>query len=238
VATRIAVSQSNYIPWKGYFDLINLVDLFVLFDDAQFTRRDWRNRNLIKTPSGLKWLTIPVETKGKFLQKISETRVSDADWSTRHWKTLVGHYSRAPHFADLRAGFETLYTGLDEPFLSRINHRFISEINRILGIRTPLRWSSEFDLTGANPSERILGICRQAGAGLYLSGPAAKGYLDEELFRRAGVAVEWMDYDGYPEYRQLHGPFQHGVSVLDLLFCEGPHAPRFMKSFAKRSPQA
>src|ERR1700759_1995113 len=97
---RIAISQSNYIPWKGYFDLINSVDEFVLYDDVQYTRRDWRNRNLIKTPQGLQWLTIPVSVKGKFTQKINETVVTDLSWPTRHWRTLIGNYSHAAHFDD------------------------------------------------------------------------------------------------------------------------------------------
>jgi hypothetical protein len=230
VSKRIAVSQSDYIPWKGYFDLINSVDEFVLYDDAQFTRRDWRNRNLIKTPSGLKWLTIPVETKGRFLQKISETRTSGTDWPRLHWSAIVGNYSKAPHFDEFRERFEALYIGANETMLSRINHRFLTALMEMLGISTVLRWSNDYSLFG-DRSERLLNICKQAGAETYVSGPSARDYLDLGLFERAGVRVEWMDYSGYPPYRQLHGAFEHGVSVIDLLANEGTSAPRFMKSF-------
>jgi hypothetical protein len=234
---KIAISQSNYIPWKGYFDLINSVDEFVLYDDVQYTRRDWRNRNQIKTPAGVQWLTIPVEVKGKFAQKINETVISDAGWANRHWQTIAGNYARAVHFAEYRAWAEALYRDTNETLLSQVNRRFLTAIAGQLGIRTVFRASAEFALTG-DRSERLLNICRQAGANVYLSGPAARDYLDGELFRRAGVAVEWMDYAGYPPYRQLHGDFQHGVSVLDLLFNEGPRATSFMKSFAPAGPPA
>jgi hypothetical protein len=232
---RIAISQSNYIPWKGYFDLINSVDEFVLYDDMQFTRRDWRNRNQIKTPAGLQWLTIPVEVKGKFHQRINETRVSDPDWTTRHWRTLETTYARARCFGDYRDAIQAIYSGCASANLSEINFHFLSALNRLLGIRTPMRWSSEYALEGER-SFRLLNICRQAGADVYLSGPSARDYLDESIFAKAGIKVLWMDYSNYPPYRQLHGDFQQGVSILDLLFNEGSRAPEFMKSFGPRAP--
>jgi hypothetical protein len=235
VSKKIAISQSNYIPWKGYFDLINSVDEFVLYDDMQFTRRDWRNRNQIKTPSGPRWLTIPVEVKGKFHQRINETLVSDPDWARQHWRALELNYAHAAHFADFREQLQELYLGCSATLLSEINHRFLSAILALLCIRTPLRLSSEYTLEGER-SQRLLNICRQAGAGVYLSGPAARDYLDESIFVQAGIQVVWMDYSGYPPYRQLHGDFQHGVSILDLLFNEGPRASSFMKSFSPRPP--
>lgn len=230
---RIAISQSNYIPWKGYFDLINSVDEFVLYDDMQFTRRDWRNRNQIKTSAGLQWLTIPVMVKGRFHQSINETLVSDPDWARQHWRAIELNYAPAAHFADYREQFRELYLDRSATGLSEINHRFLRAINALLGIRTRLRWSSEFELTGER-SARLLNICRQAGAKVYLSGPAARDYLDTALFAAAGIEVRWMDYSDYPPYRQLHGNFQHGVSIVDLLFNEGPRASSFMKSFSPR----
>jgi hypothetical protein len=232
---RIAISQSNYIPWKGYFDLINSVDEFILYDDMQFTRRDWRNRNQIKTATGRQWLTIPVEVKGKFHQRINETRVSDPGWATRHWRALELNYARAAHFADYAEAIRAVYLGCDSANLSEINRHFLAAVNALLGIRTPLRPSSDYGLEGER-SARLLNICRQAGAQVYFSGPAARDYLDEAIFTAAGIKVVWMDYSGYPPYRQLHGDFQHGVSILDLLFNEGPRARSFMKSFSSRLP--
>ena len=231
---KIAISQSNYIPWKGYFDLINSVDEFVLYDDVQFTRRDWRNRNQIKTPTGTHWLTIPVEVKGKFHQRINETVVSDPNWVRQHWRALELNYARAVHFAEYRDRIHALYLACQTPRLSEINYHLLSGINACLGISTPLRWSSDYALEG-DRSERLLNICRQAGAAVYYSGPSARDYLDQALFATAGVEVVWMDYSGYPPYRQLHGAFEHAVSILDLLFNEGPAAREFMKSFRPKS---
>lgn len=227
---KIAILQSNYIPWKGYFDLINMVDEFVLYDDVQYTRRDWRNRNKIKTPSGLIWLTIPVEVKGKYFQKINETRISEKDWAKKHWRTISLNYAKARYFREYKEIFEELYLSCDEEYLSLINYRFITAINQVLGITTKIRWSSEFTLLDGK-NERLIGICKECKANVYLSGPAAKDYIDESLFEKEGIKVEWMDYSGYPEYNQLYPPFEHGVSIIDLIFNEGPNATKFMKSF-------
>ena len=226
---RVAILQSNYIPWKGYFDLIRLVDEFIFFDTAQYTRRDWRNRNRIKTPQGSIWLTIPVQVKGRYLQTIQETKVRDQEWREQHWKTLYQNYSRAGHFADYQDRLEKLYLEGQEEYLSQINYRFIQEICGMLNIKTPMRWSSDLPEVEGN-TQRLVEWCRHAGATEYLSGPAAKDYIDEEIFSAAGIKLLWMDYSGYPEYRQLYPPFEHGVSVLDLIFNEGPDAGRFMKT--------
>jgi hypothetical protein len=220
---RIAAVQSSYIPWKGYFDLIRRVDEFVLLDDVQFTRRDWRNRNRIKTPQGLAWLTIPVETKGRFRQTIAETRVSDPSWPERHWTTLRHAYGRAPYFEEYAPKIEALYSEADDPRLSAVNHRFLRGICAVLGIDTPITWSMDYATTGTS-TERLVSLCVDAGADTYLSGPSARAYLDESLFREEGVSVAWMEYEGYDEYDQLYPPFEHGVTILDLLFHTGPEA--------------
>ncbi|MBD3842966.1 MAG: WbqC family protein [Campylobacterales bacterium] len=227
---KLAILQSNYIPWKGYFDLINMVDEFVFYDDMQYTRRDWRNRNKIKTSQGLKWLSIPVEVKGKYFQKINETLVSDKSWSVTHWQTIKQFYSKTPFFKDYKDIFEEFYMNNQEEHLSLINARLIELVNSILGIQTKITWSSDYELVQGQ-TEKLLGICQQAGADVYLSGPAAKDYFDEALAEKMGIKVEWMDYSGYPEYHQLHPPFEHGVTILDLIFNEGPNAKNFMKSF-------
>ncbi len=230
IKKRIAILQSNYIPWKGYFDLINMVDEFVLFDDMQYTKRDWRNRNKIKTLNGLTWLTIPVEVKGKYFQKINETIVSDKDWAKKHWQTITHSYSKAKYFKEYKAVFEELYLTCDEAYLSQINYKFITTINEILGIKTKLRWSSEFELVDGQ-TEKLLAICKQCNANTYLSGPAAKDYFDIELAEKENIKVEWMDYIGYKEYNQLFPPFEHGVSIIDLIFNEGNQTKEFLKSF-------
>jgi hypothetical protein len=227
VGKTVAIVQSNYIPWKGYFDLMAKVDEFILYDDVQYTKRDWRNRNRLKSAEGVRWLTIPVQVKGRYLQRIDETFVSDPRWAERHWATLAGWYGRAPFFKHYRELLEGLYRGTRVHELSAINRRFLEVLRDALGIATPLTSSADYASSGQK-SERLLDICRAAGATRYVSGPAAKKYLDEERFRAAGVEVEWMSYEGYPQYAQQYPPFEHSVSVIDLLLNVGEEAPRYM----------
>lgn len=226
---KIAILQSNYIPWKGYFDIINMVDEFVFYDEVQYTKNDWRNRNKIKTSQGIQWLTIPVRQE-TLEQKIKDTKISDKKWNIKHWKTINQNYSKSKYFKDYKDIFEELYLKCDEEYLSQINYKFIITINEILGIKTKLRWSSEFELLDGQ-TEKLLGICKDCDADIYLSGPAAKDYFNEELAKQENIKVEWMDYSSYKEYEQLHPPFEHGVSILDLIFNEGDRSKEFMKSF-------
>ena len=224
----VAIVQSNYIPWKGYFDLMRRSDEFILYDDAQYTRRDWRNRNLIKTAQGLQWLTIPVQTRGQFEQRICDVEVSDPAWGRQHCETLRRNYAKAPFFDSYRERLEPLYRDESLRSLSQINQRFLVAICEMLGIQTRIAWSSDYQLVEGR-TERLVDLCRQAGAKRYLSGPSARAYLDESLFAAAGIEVVYMDYTGYPEYPQSHPPFEHRVTVLDLLFHTGPEAPRYLQ---------
>jgi len=226
---RVAIVQSNYIPWKGYFDLIASVDEFILYDDMQYTRRDWRNRNQIKTPRGLQWLTIPVVVKGKYHQTIRETGTDGQEWAAQHWKALSLNYRRAPCFDEIAAWLEPLYHGPLPPDLSTVNRRLLEAVCAFLGIGTLLRNSWDYHLVDGK-SERLADLCVQAGATDYVSGPAARDYLDPAVFSTRGIAVHWFDYAGYPEYPQQWGAFSHGVTVLDLLFNCGRKSSQFMKS--------
>ena len=214
---KIAISQSNYIPWKGYFDLINKVDEFIIYDEAQYTRRDWRNRNKIKTPNGLQWLTIPVDVKGKYFQKINETKISEKNWGVKHWQQIKQNYVKVKNFKKYKDLFEELYLNCEEVYLSKINYKFIITINQIFGIRTKIKFSDEFEIYG-NQTEKLLNICKQCEAQVYVSGPAAKNYFDEQLAKQENIHIEWMNYKNYEEYDQLFSSFEHKVSVLDLLF--------------------
>ncbi len=226
---KIAISQSNYLPWKGYFDLINHVDDFIIYDTVQYTKNDWRNRNRIKTPGGLQWLTIPVEHR--FLgQTIADTKIATVNWNKKHWNAITTNYAKSKFFKEYRDYFEKLYRGFGGLSLSQVNLAFIRAICEILEIETRIRQSSEFDLS-KDRNLRLLEICEYVGASIYVSGPAAKVYLDEKLFVESGVEVEWMDYNGYPVYDQKFPPFDHAVTVLDLIFNEGPEAKKYMKSF-------
>ncbi|WP_066152885.1 WbqC family protein [Aliarcobacter cryaerophilus] len=224
---KIAILQSNYIPWKGYFDMINTVDEFIFYDEVQYTKNDWRNRNKIKTSQGIQWLTIPVR-QNNINQLINETKVSDKNWGKKHWKTLIQNYSKAKYFKEYKDIFEELYLNCNEEYLSQINYKFIFAINKILEINTKLRWSNEFKLFGEK-TEKIISICKNCNADIYLSGPAAKDYFNLELAKKENLKVEWMDYSKYSEYPQLFGDFEHKVTILDLIFNTGPKIKQYLK---------
>jgi len=228
----VAIVQSNYLPWRGYFDMIRSVDEFILFDSVQYTRRDWRNRNIIKTPQGPRWITIPVEVKGKYFQAINETRIADPRWAAKHIRTIEANYRRAAAFEEVASWLFPLLEGAgNESLLSKANERLLLALSERLNIETSLRRCTDLiprgDLAAMGPSERLLALCQAAGAGRYLSGPSARTYLDEGMFSTAGIEVAWMDYGGYPDYPQLWGPFDGEVSIVDLLLNVGEAAPRF-----------
>lgn len=228
---KVAIVQSNYIPWKGYFDLINLSDEFILFDNVQYTRRDWRNRNRIKVHDGAAWLTIPVTVKGKYFQRICDTEISDHQWGKTHWGTIRHNYAKARYFKEYADFFEKLYIESSSLFfLSQINFYFLSEICHLLGIHTRITRSTDYNLMQGQ-TERLISLCQQVEATEYLSGPSARSYLDEKLFDQAGITLRYMDYSGYPEYEQVFPPFDHHVSIVDLILNTGPAACEYLKSF-------
>ncbi|MGB0748646.1 MAG: WbqC family protein [Magnetospiraceae bacterium] len=227
---RVAIVQSSYIPWKGYFDLIHGVDTFILYDEVQFTRRDWRNRNRIKTAQGPRWLTIPVACKGQYHATIDAMKISEP-WAETHWNTLRHAYGRAPFFKTYETALQTLYeTATGEDSLSAVNLMFLRGLCPLLGITTPFVGSREIASLGRK-TEKLIQLCQGIGADAYLSGPAAKAYLRPDLFAAAGIALEFADYTGYPEYPQSHPPFRHDVSIIDLLMHCGPESPRYLKTF-------
>jgi hypothetical protein len=158
-------------------------------------------------------------------------------WPSKHWRAIVQNYSRAPHFDEYAERFAQLYSTLDDPRLTVTNRRFIDVICDTLGITTTVSRSIDYPAEGER-GERILSLCRAAGATTYLSGPSARTYLDERSFRDAGIDVVYMDYSGYPVYPQLYPPFDHAVTVLDLIFNVGADAPRYMKSFEREAAGA
>ena len=225
---KVGIIQSNYIPWRGYFDFIRECDVFVLYDDIQYTKGDWRNRNKIKTPQGLRWLTVPVHYEHTE-QLICDTRIDNSrDWQLDHVNLFYNNYQSAPYYEDaMQLLSSNLSHGLDTK-ISQQNTRLIRSICAYLNITTPIYRSSAFGLDPAlRKTERIIPICKALGADTYLSGPAAKVYLDEDALRREGITPEYKAYD-YPEYPQLHGKFEGGVSVLDLIANVGPAAPDYI----------
>lgn len=224
----VAILQSNYIPWKGYFDIIAAVDEFILYDDMQYTRRDWRNRNKIKTPQGLTWLTVPVKVKGNYFQKIKDTELDGTAWAEKHWKSLAQHYGRAKYFAEIASWLKPLYLDNVYSNLSGLNRLFLENICAYLGIKTQISTSMEYTLVDGK-TERLVDLCVQAGADEYISGPAARDYIVPEMFVQAGIKLTWFDYDGYKSYPQLWGEFTHNVSIVDLLFNCGPQSAEYLR---------
>lgn len=228
ITKRVAILQSNYIPWRGYFDILGLVDEFILYDVAQYTKNDWRNRNRIRTVSGEQWLTIPVVTSGRFGQTIEETEILPSDWADRHWKGISQAYARAPYFDAYRATLDAVYAECaDATHLSTVNRRLLETVADLLGIDTPITSAREYDFSG-DRSGRLLTLCQSAAATSYLTGPSARDYLHVERFAAAGISVSFMDYSGYRPYPQVHGGFVGDVSALDLLFNTGDSARTYL----------
>lgn len=216
--STVVILQSNYIPWRGYFDLIRKADHFVFYDTVQYTKNDWRNRNRIVGVDGPLWLTIPVSTSGNFGQTIAETRVLDGRWAKKHLSSVQACLGRAPQFRDhLLPVLQGLYhAAAEETELSKINRIFIEGMMGLLGVNTTLHSSADIEQQG-DRTGRLVSICKSLGATTYLSGPAAKSYMDVEQFAAADIAIEWMEYPPYPAYRQMNGGYEAGVSILDVM---------------------
>jgi hypothetical protein len=224
--TTIAISQSNYLPWKGYFDLIQSSDIFVFYDSVQYTKNDWRNRNVIKTSNGLVWLTVPVHQKS-INQTINSIEIAGSHWAKKHWKAITQSYSKSMFFNQYSDYFADIYSS-KWLSLSELNQNLLMDICKLLGIEATFIRSESFQLHG-DKNQRIIQICKELEADTYLSGPAAKSYIEPKIFEQAGVELKWMDYSGYIPYQQLYGGYESFVSILDLLFNEGPNAIQYIK---------
>lgn len=225
---KVAILQSNYIPWKGYFDLIRQVDLFIFYDDVQYTKNDWRNRNRIVTPRGGEWLTIPCGPD--IHRRIDQVRVDNRPWQRSHWDKIRESYREAPFWGRYHELFSDVLLGKTWEYLSDINKTLIELVCReILNIQTPFADSTRFHAAGEK-TERLISLLTAVGATHYLSGPSARDYIDPAQFAGNGIELEYIHYDGYPVYRQLHGrPFRHDVSIIDLIFNTGPEASRHLE---------
>ncbi|TWI53573.1 WbqC-like protein [Pseudomonas duriflava] len=224
---KVSIIQSNYIPWKGYFDLIAYSDEFIIYDEVQFTKNDWRNRNKIKTSKGLEWLSIPV---GQSIdRKIKDVTLPTTGWQKKHCHTLKANYSRANYFKEVFEMILPLYEDDNLANLTVFNRKFIELICNYLGIKTKISYSWDYCIETTDRVGKLVELCTKAEAAEYVSGPAAKNYLDESSFQERNINVHWFDYAGYSEYPQLWGGFEHGVSILDLLFNCGKDSISYMK---------
>jgi len=224
---KAAIIQSNYIPWRGYFDIIDDVDKFIIHDDLQYTKQDWRNRNYIKAQNGKIWLTVPVHYD-QVDQKIEETRIAQTTkWWKKHLALIENNYRKTKFFHNFFPELEALIHA-DYTSLSALNITLINWANDKLNIETPIILSSEIKVAGSK-TEKVLNLLKAVGADFYLSGPSAQNYLQLDLFRDAGISLAYKTYD-YDPYPQLWGEFEGTISVIDLLFNTGPEARAYLKS--------
>jgi hypothetical protein len=226
---KVVVLQPSYIPWRGYFHQVQKADLFVFYDCVQYDCDGWRNRNQIRTAQGPLWLTIPVRAKGHTSQgmAIKDVAIDSAKpWRLKHWRTLEQSYAKAPHFKRAAEWLRGFYARTDS-YLADFTCDLTVAIARELSItHTRFVRSSTLSLEGTK-TDRLLSLLTQLGATHYISGPSARGYMEEDKLAAAGITLEYMHYD-YPDYPQLHGPFLPQISIIDLLFNVGPDAPRYI----------
>lgn len=230
---KVVILQSNYLPWKGYFDLINDADLFVFYDDLQYTKNDWRNRNKIKTAQGVKWLTVPVGTDLNRL--ICEVEIKDHSWQKKHWEIIKQSYGKCTFFSRYKSFFESIYLEKEWSNLSIMNQEIIKMISiELLHLDTEFADSREYKIDGKR-LDRLIDLVVKTNASHYISGPAAKEYIDSNRFSELDVKLIWKDYSNYPEYPQKYPPFVHGVSILDLIFSVGPDAPSYIWGWREKN---
>lgn len=225
---KVGIIQSNYIPWRGYFDIINEVDLFIFIDDILYSKGSWRNRNRIKTPKGSTWITVPVQQKSLSKTAIDQVSINKHDWQKDHHHQFCLYYESAPHFDKYRELLDEFYLGQKWCKLSAMNQFTIKRLSELLGVRTEFVNARDIGATGLK-DDRVIQLLQHVGATDYLSGPAARQYIEPEKYAAAGITIHWKKYD-YPEYPQLYPPFDGQVSILDLLFMADKAAPQYIWS--------
>lgn len=225
---NVVILQPSYIPWRGYFDQIRRADLFIFYDDIQYDKHGWRNRNQIKTHQGKQWLTIPVHSKGVTQGVlIKDVRIDwSKPWAKSHLKSLTISYSKAPHYKRYLSLLDEIYQRRDE-FLADFTIETSIRLACELGF-TSARFmrSSELSNIEGQKTDRVINVLKRVGATHYLCGPSASSYMEPEKFDAAGITFEYMQYD-YPEYPQLYPPYDPFVSILDLLFMKGNQAGEY-----------
>lgn len=230
---KIAINQPTYLPWIGYFDLIDQVDLFVVLDNVQFEKQSWQQRNRIRTPSGLQWLTVPVKFRGRLGQLIKDVEIRDSEFWGNHLRAVELAYRRSPHFdryfPALKQHLEAMCGGL----LVDLNLTLLHWLTEVLGIRTPLVKASTLEQSGKR-TELLGNICDVVGAKQYISPLGSAAYLlsEQEILHRRGIEIFFQNYE-HPVYRQMFAPFEPFGSVIDLIFNEGDQALEVLRSGRK-----
>ncbi len=226
---KVAIMQPTYLPWIGYFDLMDQCDLFIFLDSVQFDKRSWQQRNRIKSQKGEEPLTVPVFSKGKFDQKINEVEIDHTSrFSDKHLKTIQHAYAKAPFFNEYFEDLSKIFSK-KQPLLVDLNISLIIWFKEKIGIKTKLVRSSQIGGNGSKV-ELLVSLCKEVGATHYISPPGSKNYIDENnLFISNGITLSYHSYQ-HPQYAQLHGDFLPYMSILDLLFNEGSNTLSIIRS--------
>lgn len=230
----VVVNQPSYLPWRGYFDLIQRADTFVFYDDVQYDKHGWRNRNRIKTATGVQWITIPVLSGGAVEGAVPINRIridNRGNFRRKHLESIRHAYSRAPHFGETFSFLTDAFAN-DYEFLADFTIDLTIRISRYLGLQTHFIRSSQLQGISGSKTGRLLATLKAVGATRYISGPSARAYIEPNHFEREGVALEYIDYV-YAPYTQIHGEFEPYVSVIDLLMMKGKDAPLYLKAISR-----
>ena len=224
----LTAHQPVYLPWLGLFHKIALAEMFCLFDIVQYQKRDYNNRNKIKTPNGEIWLTVPVESKQHFDKKLCDIKIIDNGWNKKQFKSISFSYKKSPFFDQYIEGLEKILLKKNYSYLSELNQEFLKYFLSCLNIDIPIVKASDYDFIGYK-SELVLDMCVKLGAKKYIFGCQGKNYADLESFKAKKIDVFFQDYQ-HPNYHQLHGEFIPRLSIIDLLFNEGPKSLDILKT--------
>jgi len=224
---KIAIIQPSYIPWKGYFDMIQKSEVFVFLDDVQYSKNTWRNRNKIKAPNGTIWLTIPVHYQSLHTNICDISIVTTSNWQKKHLRAITLNYAKASYYEVYVEKIKAILFEKRFETISKLDIHATIELAKLLNIHdTEFLISSELHCSGIK-SEKVLNICKQVGANHYITGPSGMNYLDIDTFKENGINIKVQHYV-YPEYQQLYGKFEHEVSIIDMLFNLGPETPKYI----------
>ena len=216
---RIGILQPGYLPWLGFFEQLYKSDVFVIYDDVQYDKNGWRNRNRIKTPQGIQWLTVPVLTKGQQKPLLRELKINNVlNWRRKHLTAIKTNYSKAIYFKKYIDLFEEVYS-MEWESLVELDMKLIKMICKVLKLEREIVFSSNLKIQG-DRIERLIKICKKFGADTFYEGAAGRNYINDKIFLKNGITVEYQDYV-HPVYNQLYGQFQPYLSIIDLLFNEG-----------------
>ena len=211
----VTIHQPDFLPWLGFFDRWKKSDLYIVLDDVQFIRRGWHHRDKIKTQNKIKWLTVPVQKKGRYHQAIKEVKIDQQEnWNQKHLKTIQTAYKKAPNFDFVFGKLSEIYNR-EYNLLIEFNMDLLRLCSKMLDVDTPLVFASDFNVKSTG-GQKLVDLVQSVGGKEYLTGSGSRDYLDEELFKKVGISVRWQEFE-HPVYKQLYGSFEKMLSVLDFL---------------------